>query len=141
MNHFFLITSLLLTGCATVASKPKVSCYHSDEAIEKDIGYCQAVRSGTTLHISGVAGKGEMNAAMRSVYGRLEQVLKANGLKFSDVVKETVFTTDLDSFIKNKAIRKDFYRESLPAASWIEVKRLYLPSFVLEVELTAQYSK
>jgi len=52
-----------------------------------------------------------------------------------------VFATDLDAFIRNKEIRKEFYGASLPAATWVQVQRLYLPSFVVEVEVTAEYPK
>jgi enamine deaminase RidA (YjgF/YER057c/UK114 family) len=55
------------------------------------------------------------------------------------VVKETVFATDLDAFVKNKEIRKEFYGPALPAATWVQVQRLYSPSLVLEVEVTAEY--
>jgi len=82
-----------------------------------------------------------MDAAVRSVYDRLKQILEANGLSFASVVKETVFATDLDAFIRNKELRKEFYGKSLPAATWVQVQRLYLPSFVVEVELTAEYPK
>jgi enamine deaminase RidA (YjgF/YER057c/UK114 family) len=80
-------------------------CYHANEAIETEIGYCEAVRIGDTLHISGTAGQGDMTAAMRSVYGRLQKTLAANGLGFADVVKENVYATDLDAFIQNKELR------------------------------------
>ena len=82
-----------------------------------------------------------MAAAIRSVYKRLEDTLKANGLSFADVVKENVYATDLDAFIRNKDIRKEFYGRSFPAATWVQVQRLYLPSFVVEVELTAKNLK
>ena len=42
---------------------------------------------------------------------RLDATLAANGLSFADVVKENVYTTDLDAFIKNKDIRKEFSNE------------------------------
>lgn len=80
-----------------------------------------------------------MDVAVRSVYDQLEQILEANGLSPSNVVKESVFATDLDSFIENRAIRKECYGQTLPAASWVQVRRLYLPSFAVEVELTAGY--
>jgi 2-iminobutanoate/2-iminopropanoate deaminase len=132
---------LLLSGCAAVNPQSQRSCFHQSEAIEKDIGFCQALRSGRTLHISGVAAQGNMEAAVRSAYSRLKRILEANGLSFADVVKENVYATDLDAFIKNKEIRKEFYGPSLPAATWVQVQRLYLPSFVLEVELTAEYPR
>jgi enamine deaminase RidA (YjgF/YER057c/UK114 family) len=136
-----LAASLLLTGCASVGSPPQRVCFHRNESIEKDIGYCQALRSGNTLHISGVAGEGSMDSAVRSVYERLRRILEANGLSFANVVKENVFATDLDAFIRNKEIRKEFYGSALPAATSVQVQRLYIPSLVVEIELTAEYPK
>jgi len=132
---------LLLPGCASVGDHAARSCFHRDAAIETQIGYCQAVRVGDTLHISGTAGQGEMASAVRSVYDRLKSTLEANGLSFADVVKETVYATDLDAFIRNKDIRKAYYGSTLPAASWVQVQRLYAPSLVVEVELTATYTR
>jgi 2-iminobutanoate/2-iminopropanoate deaminase len=139
-GHVFLLAVLLsLPGCTSVVSQTQRSCYHAAEQIEKEIGFCQAIRSGSTLHVSGVTAGGAMDSAIRSVYLQLEEILKANDLSFADVVRETVFTTDLDSFIKSKEIRREFYGGALPAASWLQIQRLYLPSHVVEVELTAEY--
>ena len=136
-----LAVLLLLSGCASVGPQPQRTCFHRSEAIETDIGFCQALRSGNTLHVSGIAGEGNMDSAVRSVYARLKQTLEANGLSFADVVKETVFAVDLDAFIRNKEIRKEFYGRELPAATWVQVQRLYLPSFVVEIEVTAEYPR
>ena len=126
-----------LAGCSAIAPTPAARCYHANEAVEVDIGYCQALRDGQTLHVSGITGQGEMPAAVRSVYERMGRVLAANGFTFVDVVKENVYATDLDAFIRNKGIRKEFYKDSVPAATWVQVQRLYLPSFVVEIEVTA----
>lgn len=136
-----MVALIAIAGCANNRIPPVRSCYHQNESVEIDIGFCQALRDGDTLYISGTAGQGDMSAAVRSVYKRLDATLAANGLSFADVVKENVYTTDLDAFIKNKDIRKEFYGRSLPAASWVQVQRLYLPSFVVEIELTARISK
>jgi 2-iminobutanoate/2-iminopropanoate deaminase len=136
-----LATLALLSGCAAMEPQPQRACFHQNEALETDVGYCAALRSGDTLHVSGLVGQGSMDSAVRSVYERLGKVLKANGLTFANVVKETVFATDLDAFIRNKEIRKEFYGQTLPAATWVQVQRLYLPSFVVEIEVTAQYPK
>lgn len=142
MNRALLfLTALLTSACASVEPKPQATCFHRDLAIEKDIGFCQAVRSGNTLYVSGVTGAGNMDSAIRSAYDQLKQILEANGLSPFNVVKETVFATDLDAFIQNRAIRKEFYGQAFPAASWVQVQQLYLPSFVVEVELTAEYPK
>lgn len=141
-NPVRLLSSALwlvaLSGCVSTVPVAR-TCFHRDEAAESEIGYCQAVRTGDELIVSGTAGRGEMPAAVRSVYERLKQTLEANGLTFADVVKENVYATDLDAFILNKGIRKEFYRQSLPAATWVQVQRLYVPALVVEIELTARY--
>lgn len=148
-----LATALALAACASDPvvpvrpDPPRTSglmvgngsrCLHQNEAVEIDIGYCQAVRIGRTVHISGVVAAGPMDQAVPKAYAALGKVLAANGLGFDDVVKETVYTTDLDAFIARKDGRKAFYGEHLPAATWVQVQRLYLPAFVLEVEVTAE---
>jgi 2-iminobutanoate/2-iminopropanoate deaminase len=134
-------TALLLAACASGGPGATSACFHGNAKVEEEIGYCQAVRTGNTLHVSGTVGAGEMPEAIRKAYGSLQKTLAARGLTFADVVKETVYTTNLDAFIENKGIRKEFYGRNLPAATWVQVQRLYLPSFVVEVEVTAQFPK
>jgi enamine deaminase RidA (YjgF/YER057c/UK114 family) len=135
-----VLSSLLLcwTAAATGADLKK-TCYHRDAPSETDIGYCEAVRIGNTLVVSGSVGKGEMSVAMHMAYDALKSTLAANGLDFRHVVKETVYTPDLDGFIKNKQVRRNYYANDLPAATWVQVQRLYRPEFVVEVELTAAF--
>jgi enamine deaminase RidA (YjgF/YER057c/UK114 family) len=116
-------------------------CFHLNAPIETEIGYCQAVRTGNLLQVSGSVGKGEMPLAIRRAYDELKKTLDAYGLGFSNVVKENVFTTDLDAFIANKEIRKEYYGAGFPAASWVQVQRLYSPAYVVEVEITAEFLK
>jgi enamine deaminase RidA (YjgF/YER057c/UK114 family) len=140
-QHFrtVLVLSLAgtLAGCAAVPGKS--GCVHRNAEIEQAIGYCEALRSGNELYISGVTGSGPMEAAVPRVYQALAEILKANGLTFRDVIKENVYTTDLDAFIANNGQRKPFLAEHAPAATWVEVQRLFRPNYVLEVELVARY--
>ena len=134
---------LLLCGCTAAHGQSTAhTCFHDDQAFETAVGFCQAVRSGQFLYISGNAAKGEMSRAIPVVYNDLKRTLEANGLTFANVVKENVYSTNLDAFIQNKALRKEFYANTQgPAATWVQVQRLYSPANVLEVELIAEYSK
>lgn len=134
-----IAVGLMLAAAACAASAgDKKSCYQLS-AFEKDVGYCSAVRSGNTLYISGEASGGDMPAAIGRVYGGLKKTLEAHGLTFADVVKENLYATDLDALIKHKDLRKAAYGDSFPAATWVQVSRLYSPGLVLEVELTATF--
>lgn len=134
---FFFAVSLL-AACALNPVEHSRTCFHSHD-YERDIGYCQVIHSGDTLYISGTVGEGAMPDAIRMAYGSLQAALKAHGLDFRHVVSERVYATDLDAFIKNKEIRKQYYGADFPAATWVQVERLYMPSFVVEVELIAEF--
>lgn len=105
---------------------------------EDDIGYRQAVRVGHTLYISGSVGAGDMPAAIRQAYEALDQTLKHYGLTFAHVVKENIYTTNLDALKAHLAVRRAFYGKDFPAATWVQVARLYEPDHVIEVELIAE---
>ena len=132
-----IASTLTLTACASTPSVER-SCFKLSD-FEDHLGYCQAVRVGNTLHISGSVGSGEMAVAIPQAYATLQRTLEANGLGFEHVVKETVFTTDIEAFKANYELRKAYYDGTYPASSWIGIERLYLPEFVLEVEITAVY--
>jgi len=129
-----LVTVFTLTGAAEI----RIEKYKAGDW-EDDIGYRQAVRVGQLLYISGSAAGGEMPDAIRGAYGFLEKTLKAHGLTFKNVVKENIYTTNLDALKANQAVRRAFYGKDFPAATWVQVARLYSPEFVIEVELIAVF--
>lgn len=139
-----LAAALAWSACASAQDKPadtalvKKVC-HQGTAFEKEVGYCNTVRIGNTLYVSGAAAPGPMPDAVKNVYGSLKRTLASHGLTLAHVVKETVYATDLDAFIKHQAMRKAIYGDSYPAATWVQVTRLYDPSLVLEVEVTAVF--
>ena len=104
---------------------------------ENDIGYAQAVRVGDTLHISGSVGAGAMPDAIRQAFGALKETLAHYSLDFRHVVKETIYTTDIEALKAAQNVRKTYYGTDFPAATWVQVSRLYEPDHVIEVELTA----
>lgn len=105
--------------------------------VETTHGYTQMVRVGNTLYLSGITGRGPMNESIESVYKRIEMQLKKAGADFSHVVKENLYTTDLDAVKKNNAIRLKYYKGEFPAATWVQVDRLFQPEYNLEVEVIA----
>lgn len=106
---------------------------------EHDIGYTQAVRVGNTLYVSGSVGAGEMPAALKQAYDKIARTLAAHQLGFGHVVKENVFTTDIEALKAHKAVRNAYYGTDFPAATWVQVSRLFRPEHVLEVEVTAVF--
>ena len=48
-----LLLLFVATGCATAVQEVTPSCKFQNEAIERSIGFCQAVRVGDVLYVSG----------------------------------------------------------------------------------------
>jgi 2-iminobutanoate/2-iminopropanoate deaminase len=119
-------------------------------ALEKAVGFSQAVVSGPYLMLSGLCscdenakciGKGDMVAQVRNIYTEIANILRDHGLTYAHVVRETVYTTDLDALAAAAPERLKFFTETdvvPPAATWIQVSRLFNPDFLLEVEITAE---
>ncbi|MGH8052860.1 MAG: RidA family protein [Stenotrophomonas sp.] len=139
MRFLFPLLSSLLFICSANAADVALE-RHSLGSWEADIGYSGIVRDGDTLHISGIACSGaDMSVAVESCYRQLSDILKRFGVDSSHVVKETVFTTDIDALIKVIPQRKTFFTDAkYPAASWVQVSRLFDRGAVLEVEWTVR---
>jgi enamine deaminase RidA (YjgF/YER057c/UK114 family) len=45
----------------------------------------------------------------------------------------------VDAFKASKEIRKEYYGTECPAGTWVQVKQLYLPKFVVTVDVVAVF--
>ena len=79
---------------------------------------------------------GGITAQTRQVFANLGEVLKATQMGFEDVVKTTVFLTDINDFGQMNAIYSEFFTQNLPARSAVAVKTLPKGALI-EIELIA----
>ena len=114
--------------------------------VEKAYGYTHAVKIGSDIKISGAVSMdgdgnptavGDLEQQMKNAYADLEKVLAHYGLTFDDVLVENIFTTDMAKFLEVAAYRNSIYTHQFPTGSWLEVKGLALPEFMIEIELEA----
>ena len=106
-------------------------------------GYTEAVLVDNILYISGAVSKGTIAEQLHGIYTDLGNILKAYGATYENVVKETLFTTDIEAAKANNSVRKAFYNGDFPAATWVQITRLFSgrPDAQIEVELTAHLPK
>ncbi|MDF2157040.1 RidA family protein [Algoriphagus sp. CAU 1675] len=135
-----LIASLAFFLSAEVCNAQE-KVFHFHEEGEKQWNYAQAYRSGNLLFISGTVGKGTMEEAVTRVYDTLGKTLEKYGLDFNHVVKEGLFTTNMLAMQNAQPIRQKYYGTHTPAATWVEIKRLFDEDSILEVELIAEIEK
>jgi 2-iminobutanoate/2-iminopropanoate deaminase len=109
--------------------------------------YTDAVRVGDLLFVSGcvavdesgtVVGIGDVVAQARQVFTNIGLVLAAAGAGFGDIAKVTIFLTNVDDRARINPVREEFFGEARPASTLVEVSRLVLPEFLIEVEAVAR---
>lgn len=107
--------------------------------------YSQAVEINDTLYISGqlpihpLSGKIESTTAelqTEQVFKNIAAILEAAGYTFANVVKSTVFLSDITNFAGMNEVYKKYYSSECPARSAFAVRDLPLGALV-EIETIA----
>ncbi|MDX1956506.1 MAG: RidA family protein [Chitinophagaceae bacterium] len=107
--------------------------------------YNQAILAGDTLYISGQVcidpATGELRnkdiqEETQQVMKNLEAVLKAAGFGFDQVVKTTIFITDMHRFAEINSVYGQYFTDYFPARETVQVSAL--PKFVnVEISMIA----
>ena len=102
--------------------------------------FCHAVRANGFLYISGFtasatsAEDGDIVAQTEATLEQIKTVLDAEGAGFSDVVKVTVYVTELDRLMDVHDVRFRYFGDHLPASTLVKVAALVRPSLKIEIE-------
>ena len=84
------------------------------------------------------SGRGDIRAQTRKTLENLQAVLAEAGATMDDVVKVTVFVTNLsEHFAAIHEIRAEFFASDYPASTLVEVSRLVDPEMLIEIEAIA----
>jgi reactive intermediate/imine deaminase len=111
--------------------------------------FTDAVRAGNLLFVSGfvpVDGEGrlvggdDVVAQVRQVFANLGAVLAAAGATFADVVKVTVYLTDIDDRARINPVRQEIFGDARPASTLVEVSALVVAGAKVEIDAVALLS-
>jgi enamine deaminase RidA (YjgF/YER057c/UK114 family) len=100
------------------------------------------VTEGRLLHTAGITardpdgalvGVGDMRAQIDQCFTNARDVLRAAGAGFEDVVKWTMYTTDIDAFSRASDLWHPHFVDR-PASTLVEVRRLVHPDMLVEIE-------
>jgi enamine deaminase RidA (YjgF/YER057c/UK114 family) len=88
-----------------------------------------------------VVGKDDFASQAEQVFENLGIALRASGCTAANLVKLTVFLTDMDNLGRYREARNRFFASvtppAAPAVTLVEVSKLYGPDFLIEVEAIA----
>jgi 2-iminobutanoate/2-iminopropanoate deaminase len=108
--------------------------------------YTHAWRVGNTIYVAGqlatdasgnLVGPNDIRAQARCAFQNLARVLEAAGASLRDVVKTTVFITDMRHREGYHEVRQEFYPSDPPASTLVQVVALAVPGALIEIEAIA----
>lgn len=92
-------------------------------------------KNGNVVHPESPAKQAEF------IYESLEKILNEAGAGLDDVVKTTVFVTDMNDFAEISEIRNKYFKNAEPASTLVEVKKLVKEGCKIEIEAIAVKQK
>lgn len=119
-----------------------ISTHHAPAAVGP---YSQAVQVADLIYTAGQIPlvpetgqlvEGGIEAQTRQVMENLQNVLEAAGSSLANVIKTTIFVTDIKDFAVVNAVYGDFFQENPPARSTVQVAALPLGANI-EIEVVA----
>jgi len=95
--------------------------------------YSQAIRIGDFLYTSGQISldpetmemiTGDIEVETEKVLKNIEAILKADGLGLNNIIKTTVYLTDLSEFARMNQVYEKFFADTKPARACVQVAAL-----------------
>jgi 2-iminobutanoate/2-iminopropanoate deaminase len=118
-----------------------------DKPWVKDIAFSLGVASDDRLLFTAgitardpegrVVGVGDMRAQIEQCFRNVGDVLHAAGANYGDVLKWTMYTTDIVAFGQHRELWRRYFVNK-PASTLIEVSRLVVPEMLVEIEAVAR---
>ena len=125
------------------SAKPAREEFWIDSLNEPISHYTDAVRFKDTLYISGLApldadsnlvGGDDPAVQTRQIFLNMKKILDAAGATFADVLRVTVYLTEIEDRKKINPVRQEFFGKTRPASTLIEVSKLAVPRMRVEIE-------
>lgn len=112
--------------------------------------YTLGWRVGNTIYVAGqlpydkdgnLVGKGDIKAQTRRIFEQIKMIVEAGGGKMDDVVKVTVFVTDVRYREAYGEVRSEFFGANPPASTLVQISNLAIPDALIEIEAVAALEK
>jgi len=120
--------------------------YFSGTKWEPIVGYSRAIRAGNQIYVTGttatdekgeIVGVDDAYAQTVQVIRNIERALNALGASLKDVVRTRMFVTDISRWEEYGLAHGEFFRETKPCATMVEVRGLIDPRMLIEIEADA----
>jgi len=133
MNKTLLIVLLISLNQLALSQTPTKKIIETKNAPAPIGPYSQAVQAGNFLFVSGQIAKDPVSGAMKNanitdevmqVMSNVKAVLEATGLGIDNIVKTTIYLTDMNDFRQVNEIYGSFFKGIYPARETVQVSNL-----------------
>ena len=83
----------------------------------------------------------DIEVQTHQVFSDIGDILNSAGVTFDDVIKAVIYVTDMSEFEKISKIRADYFKNSMPVSTLVEVSRMVRDGAKIEIEVTAIIKK
>jgi reactive intermediate/imine deaminase len=122
--------------------------HFNSPSLARPNGYSHAIEvgAGRTIYVSGqiamdaagrIVGPGDIMAQTHQVFENLKVALRAADATLDNVVKITVFMTDISQIAGFREVRNMYFTKTPPTSSLVEVRNLVRPELLIEIEAVA----
>ena len=119
---------------------------HSGAPWESIVGYCRAVRHGSSISVSGTApvgpdgdviGPGDPYLQAKRCIEIIAEALQGAGAQLEDVVRTRMYVTDIGQWEAIAKAHREAFGEVSPATTMVQVTALIDPAMLVEIEADA----
>jgi 2-iminobutanoate/2-iminopropanoate deaminase len=94
--------------------------------------------AGMTARVAGQSGAaGDEYAQAKEIFGKIRHLVEAAGGSMADVVKVTIFVTDITQREKVWQARREFFTGNFPSSTLVQVAALAHPALKVEINAVA----
>ncbi len=113
---------------------------------EPVVAYSRLVKAGSIVAVSGttatdehglIVGAGQMYVQARQALANIRTALERAGVSLHEVVRTRMFVTDIGRYAEAARAHREFFADSPPATTMVEVRRLVHPDMLIEIEADA----
>jgi|SRR3954468_20732390 2-iminobutanoate/2-iminopropanoate deaminase len=97
--------------------------------------------SGMTVRGEDDPGKMDEYEQAKAIFGKIKGMVEAAGGKMADVVKVTIYVTNIKNNTKVWKARAEYFTGNFPASTLVQVAALAAPEILVEIEAIAHIGK